>query len=1224
MKKIIFFAVLGLLTLVFLLGITGVYSLWFGSSSARTEGEDVPEKMTTGRITFALFHPKIENKKIFHGTVSSAAELPLTEDDKETGVVKRYLLDDVLLTPEVVSPDDPAVRIEAGRADLFQHARMKGKDEIPYFRSHLRDGVNVEASQRTKLVVSSDEMFYWQDLRAIRADGPVTIRDADSRLLHLTGEEMDGMLDFRNLIVHKSPVAYIVGGAFEREASTHNASEPRNVTRITCRGPVTVRRFERPHYIKAFLAELETLVSFGPARDEVVQLLAALQKRMLEEGVKHEDHAGILKLAGEAIEELSVPHGTRLIEQDDGGTLLRAISYLRYVSPDLNLKDLRLLQELKRKLDEKDLDLGTNVSTASMTIITFETDVVTATRAAVPELASDLAALADKQDIADDFSPPFVDSVQRCERMVIYCREEAGAGRESAAGMEPIKIELHGGERPVVMESYEPRNARRKKLAMFQSAKDAAVYTERRTRVDSSGKERAKLVQKRLVLDGDVYVRRFERQEKPKGELIAAIEARGNRLEWSRNTGEGRLSGTPEERPTLEYSSAPAMAPFSSSNGRPASAFTVDASAARSITLFQPRGEGPTRVRLLEDVEIKRYQITSDGKKQRDLLKAADWTDLTFRRSVLQSSEADQGIFSSLESVRALGNVYLNSSNGEAWGDYLVHGKGKENGRDVEITALYKIDEQNREELLGDEPFVTRNWPLRAVMAGRSGADFLGTLREERGGTGGFQTYTTVCDGEIRYIHFPEDARSAGKAIFLKNVRIRRTESGSPTATTLEAAERVELDFIRVAASGEESDKTATAPSKLYAQGKVRLSEPVEKGGTSKRQEALADTLTWVRLDAAAAPGGKAADRVALEGTGTIAPEVRYTVTQKVDVKRNGRVVDTATEEEQTVITCSPDGGRITVFRLQDPAQCEKPEDNYILAEKEAHVHRTGATINSAGGREADAPWDVRAKKITTYYIPATEKGMRARVKKIIADGGVVAGSSRMTATGDRGVWERIYRADIVEHTTLYAGPGGAARIRLLSKDRRGRPVDTKMRCADRIIFTRTIYDELVSPKVAATAKAVLINTVRVDHLGHIDKSEKLNQDITLTCDRLDIEFSDILRQKGRGIEDSRLDIERMIAAGDAKYQVFELLKKDHKYPDHLVLTSEGRGGYIEYNKPGSGSALGRMRGKKNERGEYIEEAFRTVYQYDKDTRKRLGRGSTEHGNVLPPLLGLE
>ena len=122
---------------------------------------------------------------------------------------------------------------------------------------------------------------------------------------------------------------------------------------------------------------------------------------------------------------------------------------------------------------------------------------------------------------------------------------------------------------------------------------------------------------------------------------------------------------------------------------------------------------------------------------------------------------------------------------------------------------------------------------------------------------------------------------------------------------------------------------------------------------------------------------------------------------------------------------------------------------------------------------------------MTTYYIPATERGTRSRVKKIVAEGNVVVTGAQMTASGARGEWERLYKADIVERITLDAAGEGTAQVRLLSKDRRDRPTDTTMRCADSIVFERTIYDELVNPEVAARAKAVLTNTVRVDHLGY-------------------------------------------------------------------------------------------------------------------------------------------
>ncbi|RKY24214.1 MAG: hypothetical protein DRP79_08080, partial [Planctomycetota bacterium] len=1107
---------------------------------------------------------------------------------------------DLLLTPGAVEPGEPAVCIEAGEADLFQHVRRTGKEDAFYFRVRMRDGVSVEAAQRTTLVVSSNEMHYWQDLEEIHADGLVTIHDADSRLLHLTGTGMDGLLDFRSITIRKSPVAYLVGGALgEGRPSRAESSPLPDVTRVTCGGPVTVRRFERPHYIRKFLVEMKTLKSFGLDEQSAVELLAELQTRMLEEDIKQEDRAGILRVAGEIIEDMAVSQGRELLETGAGDALVRSLYFMRYVSPNLDMEEMAFLRDLEKKLNDKDLDLGTGEGAASLTIITFDKDVVTATR---PDTA-DLSALARKRGVAHDFKPPFVDSVQKCDRMVVYCREQAtGEGSAAGAGIEPVKVEMRGGEGPVVIKSYGPRKATRKSLTLLQSARHAAVYTGRRAGAGRPGREEGKIVRKRLVLDGDVYIRRLgepgEREEdRPAANTL--YEAWGDKLEWNRETGNGRLSGAPGVRPTLTYSGTPVFAPVSSNGDRRVSASTVSASAADAIAFSQSDKDGPISARLLKDVVIERNEVTVDGEKRRDSLTAAGWVEMAFHRDALGRNKPAQTIFSSLDYLRALGRVNLKTADGQAWGDYLVHEGRKHEGRDVEMTILYKISEQNRGRLLGERPFTPCNWPLRAVMSSAGASDFLGVLpgRDSQGSR--LQTYTVVCDGEIRYMRYPKNAPLAGKTIFLKNVKVTRSESGSRSDTTLEAAERVEMEFVRAARAGDDPDKSAVSASRLFAKGQVHLSEPVEEVGALKMREAAADTLTWRRLDAKDA--ARAGDRVVLEGAGTTAPEVRYTVTQKVKIKKDGRVVDTATEEERTVINCSADGGSITVFRLQAPGQ-GKMEDNYVLAKKEAHVRRTGATIDSSGRRKVDAPWDLRAGKVTTYYIPSTEGGMSSRVKKIIAEGNVVATSNRMTATGARGEWERIYRADIIERTTLFAAKGGTARVRLLGKDRRGRPVVTKMRCADRIVFERTIFDELVSPKIAARARATLTNTVRVDHLGYADRDEKLNRDITLTCDRLDVGFADILREKGKGAEEGRLDVERMTATGNAKYQVFELLKKEHKYPDHLVLTSEGRGGYIEYNKPGSGSMVGRMRGKRDERGRYIEEAVRTVYRYDRDT----------------------
>jgi hypothetical protein len=777
---------------------------------------------------------------------------------------------------------------------------------------------------------------------------------------------------------------------------------------------------------------------------------------------------------------------------------------------------------------------------------------------------------------------------------------------------------LRGADKQVIIKSFGPRGAEHKDLDTVQSADLAEVYTARRIYQSPSGEQQTRFVQTRMVLDGAVSVQKFEhKQESADIASTAVYEAVGDTLTWDRDLGTGRLVGTRQSRPTLTYSSAPAMAPASSAGGSGNVNTSIQASAADSIEFFRKAGESVTRVRLNRDVVIEHSEVSPEGKR-RDSLKAGVWVDMNFQQAALGGEQPQQNIFSNLDSMRALGKVDLVTDKGEAWGDYLTHEKAAFADKPAAVTTLYRVTDANRKELLGDEEFtVGGDWPLRAVMTGAGSSDFLAATSDQQA-AGQLETYTAVCGERIQYVDFTGATPAAGKVIFTKDVKITKTRAATAGQTTLDAAKTVELDFVNAAGSDPQASKRSFDPVRLYAEGQVHMMEPADSPGVSKLQEAKADRLTWARLSADEA-GGKATDRVILDGGNGTAPEIRYSVVQQLEVTKEGGAVETHTQEEQTVVSCSADGGKITLNTLRDPAQREKPEDNYILAEGGAYVHRTGATTDAAGKRAEDAPMDLRAQKLTTYYIPATEQGASSRVKKIVAEGNVVAASDQMTATGEHGEWERIYQADIIERTVLTAAPGGTAQVRLIGKDRRGRPSDTTITCRDKVVFTRTIFDEGVSPNVASKADAVFTNAVSVERLGYADNDKKLNEDVYLACDQLNLKFSDMMRDKAAG--PTGLEIAQMAAAGKADYKVFDLLKEEHKYPDERVLFSDGKADYIEYNKEGTGLMM-RMKGKRSASGHLVEPAWRIVYQYDSDTRKQVNKfGETEREDAeLPPL----
>jgi len=1229
MKTKLLFAVLGIGCLVFLLALTGVFD-YITNPAPLPRYDEPTDRTTTGRMVFRIYDQNIEGKLIFEAQVSGSEDAAITQDDPPTeraDAVAKYRLFDLMLTPGTLDPSDTAVTIKADLADLYQHERGEKRGGSYFFHIFASKNVTLEARQRTSLMISADAMQYLQEQRIIRVtkekesdSAIVRIHDVDNTMFNLTGVGMEGMLDLRSVSVLHDPVTYMVSSAFDdKQTSDTNASK--DITRITCAGPVKMRRFDQPQDIGAFLAEFDKFKALGLTEQVAVDFLSELQTRMREEGVNADDRGRMLPFARAIAEMQKLPSGKDFFSDAAADELQKTLKALRLVSPLLTEEDLAMLRDLNDKIASKDIDLSGENGMASLTVLTFEKNVHAVSRPATESLAAVIGR--DEKENEALFAFPYIDSSQDCDRMIIYCREEPSKRKAGGGtGIEPVKIEMRrGADSPVIIQSFGPRGAERKELDVYQRADRADVYTARRVYTTAAGEQQARFVQTRMVLEGAVDVEKYEhvKNESPDAPSAPVYDATGERIEWDRDLGSGQLVGTDKARPTLRYSSAPQMAPASSAEAAKTTSSGVVASAAGSIEFFRKPGESATRVRLNRDVAIDRDEVSPSGKRH-DSLRAAAWVDVVFRQSAAQQKEQNQGLFSNVDSMRALGNVDLVTDKGEAWGDYLTREKGAFADRAADITTIYRITDANRKDLLGDEEFTgSGDWPLRAVMTSAGGASFLSAGGEEQGAANRLDTYTTVCEDRIQYIDFAAATPLTGKAIFTKNVRITKTSAGAAGQTTLDAAAKVELDFVKAENADAKAPGKAFEPARLYAEGQVHMMEPDEKAGVSKLQEAKSDRLTWTRLSAQEA-GGKAVDRVLLEGGNGVAPEIRYSTVQKVDVKKDNGAVETQTQEEQTVMTCSADGGKITLNTLRDPAQREKLEDDYILAEGDAYAHRTGATTDAAGKRSEDAPMDIHARKLTTYYIPAAEKGAANRIKKIVADDNVVATSDQMTATGAHGEYERFYKADIEERTTLVAAPDGIATVRIIGKDKRDRPTDTTITCTDKAVFTRTIYDETVNPAVAAKTDAVFTNTVSVTNLGFADQDKKLNEDTYLTCDQLNMKFADTMRQK-TDKSANRLDIAQMIAAGKAAYEVFELLKEGDKYPDDRVLFSDGKADYIEYNKGGNGLML-RMKGKRNANGRLVEPAERHVYEYDNKTHERQRTNTeteTEQGE-LPPL----
>ncbi|MFH1551027.1 MAG: hypothetical protein ABIH04_10770, partial [Planctomycetota bacterium] len=1207
-------------------------------------------KPHTGLIDFRAYDEQQENLVLYHCKASSARQVPVP-DNAKTGTRACWELTTPRMFPKDAEGRNTSV-ITADIAILSQIERTIREERYNSFVADLRNNVRIEGEQKNNLLLTGEGLSYDDALKSAESDVGVRVSDRHERQMILSGNGMKGMVNFKTLTFHRDITAYFAGSQFsvgsrrapESGTETGDGKEQR-ITKITCSGPMTLRRFDDIPVLYGFLETFDKFrATFGsPPLEEkyAADCLRFFQRRFAESFIAADDR----ELAEADIRQFfaqSLPEAGRASPADEQvSLLLDALQKLGALSGDVEIEDVQLLRKMTAMLDGGELNVDRNGNGVSLLIITFRNDVVAATRQTESKSLTEIEAEDSARLI---FREPFIDSWQKCDRLTILLKQWSKTGPDGKNVLqdpEPEKIEMAGYDQPVLMKSFSPvpEGSNIMQLDSIRECRQAHIYLE-----PDSQKKDSPPKQSRIVLIGDVLVQQFRLPDTKDGEATSAVskhlyEASGAVLIWDRKTGQAELLGRAEPQrrdelpvwagvenlreqpPQIGYSSLTAGA--RSSQGEDHAAVVGRCS---DRIEMDDVDETRSRVTLYEDVKLDMSRAGAAAGDPLETLQARNWVELTFDKR-RENRGGRETVFGGVESLEAAGEARTCGEKGQTWSDMLTYRVDRFADRPAKILILHRLTPANRDALLrGRISPQGRDWPLRAVMQSDSPPGFLDTDREEKTREENVPgTYTADCNDKITYIEFDDDAASPAEAavvIFDKDVTLEKQSAGSRDISTLRAKDRVTLRFVAKEPRRKEGSSLMLELVSLRADGRAFVSEPRTGTDTTRIQQAEGDIITWRRPPPAgpgsASNGAAVPEKTVIAGNGFTAPRLR-TVTDKPKESKTPIPSGNLRVTEETILHCTKDGGVITIYQSAGAGSPEK-----LTAEKDAHTRQTRAVHGPGGRKPAEEVLHMGAGTLKVFMVPDERSKSGVTLKRIEAYDNVLISSRAFTAHSHKAVWERLYEADVIENTYLYATPRGNPRVEMRRRDSNGRSGRTVMTCTQELHLKKVVYDEEVNPKYSSETTAYLTENVNVDHYGFADrKNRALHEDTHLTCDVLEIDFEKNPRtgQSGNsGIGGEIYRIEKMIAKGDAKYMVHGTLEEEHRYPDQRVMLRDGEGGYIEYRTPGTSKVIGRMYGTKDSRGKYIKDARRTEYLYDSQTR-RLLKPIEEKGTTLAPMV---
>ncbi len=1218
MKLIIVIAILCVCGVILILGITG----FFYSPPPSKANQDTLAQ--SGPTHFKVFHETIENYLLYTCRIQASKIAKAPKDVK-----RRWNLTKPEIVPKDKTGRNDAV-ITADRAVLDQkQEKVRGKLRSN-FLTLLCGNVRIEGNPDNNLLMTGEELLLDQNHKTVSSNKPVRLSDMDYNRMLITGSAMEGGINFGQVVFKRDVCAFFAGNLFSRPEDTGG---DKRISRITCKDKMVLRQFNDSAVINGFLAAFDglckSLVGIKPEEQEQAALrcLRYFQGHFREQYIQPSN----TELGTKAITE---HFGEILPGQDPTGNqiklMLKALQYLRELSGQISAEEVGMLRKISAMLKSGELNMSlTSKKDVSLVVITFSKDVVAITRS-LPggENLEEVEILSARGLLSE----PYIDSWQKCDKLMLFLKQyESQSDSDASASrvMEPMKIEMIGEDRPVVMKAYSPveqdasasdaGNAVEMRMDSLRQCRRVNIYLE-----PDPDKEGSPPRQRRIEMLGEVLLQSLRAGGGKDDSSQKLYETCGDKLIWDKKLGYAELTGAEGNPPHISYSN---MHIASEDRGTKAPSCVFGRCADR-ITLHDI-DKYRSRVTLHKDVILEMSRAGALPGEPLETLSALDWVEMIFDKRTKTHKTSDS-IFGGIEGLDAAGEVRTTGRKGQTSSDLLIYRMGEFENRPSKVLNLYRINGCNREELLRGRTLTkNREWPLESVMNTASSQGLLDSGRADNDKkTKTPATYTINCNEKITYAEFADDItppRIATVVVFDKNVNLLKQEDGSRDTTRLTADERLTLRFI-----GKEDGRNSEGRRfrslnmvSLRAEGGSTVTESKTERDAARIQIAQGDEIFWRRM-----AGGQASailDETLISGKGRTTPELRYTVDKPKKQKTGAeQPAEKAIVTEETTLSCSHNGGVITITR-----RCADGSPEKLIAHKDAHIRqKRRITVNKPDGKK---PWEnllqMQADLCIIYMIPDPDErgGSSILLKKIEAFNNVLIGGDAFTAVAQKAIWERFYKddikeetrlADTEEETRLIATESGNPNVDIRRLDSNGNPGVTHLTCSGEILLKKVIWDADVNPKYSSQTQATLKKNAQVLHEGFADKRKKAGRENTyISCDTLDIFFLKnprTAKSSPDNPEEETYRIERIKADGNARYAVYGTRMPTDPFPEKAVLIRDGEGGEIEYRTPGTRNFLGTMRGTMDEERNFIKPARRTEY---------LSTGAvTESKNVLAPV----
>ena len=501
MKLTMLIIVLCLCGAVLLMAIFGVFA------NPTEQREDIHyEGISTGWVDFKQYDAVQENKVVFHCKVKSfrQAEVP---DEVKDDVAARY----ILAKPWILSKDDNSedtAEIQAKTAILDRIERTIRDKPHTAFNADMVGDVKIDGKGKNFLKMRGERVSMDNERKTFSSDRLIVISDRQDERMLIRGFGMFGMIDGKGMSFKEDVVAYFAGSNFSGSPQEDNDAdirekEEQRTTRITCDGPMQLRRYDDFPAILDFVEALEILratLAENTSEQNLIDALAYYQGMLIRQRLSHNDNEVLALIESDFAKAL--PHLKTGPTPETVKQITVALGLLKEISGRIDAEEYAILKRLARDLEDENNDL--NISPdgngdVSLIIITFNRNVVAVTRAFRFVHISELAKEDDETNL---YMEPYIDSWQKCEKLSVYLMRDSGkSDKDGSQGViEPVKIEMLGGDKKVYMKSYSPIEKKRadgktvklpeKKLNSTRECREAHLMLESESGQNNGGSDK--------------------------------------------------------------------------------------------------------------------------------------------------------------------------------------------------------------------------------------------------------------------------------------------------------------------------------------------------------------------------------------------------------------------------------------------------------------------------------------------------------------------------------------------------------------------------------------------------------------------------------------------------------------------------------------------------------------------------------------------------------------